>query len=624
MQVIDNGPYLPADLLESQEDGNLALFCGAGASKPAGLPLFSELVQQVYSLLGEQPEGLEREEVRQKRWDRVLTLLERRFDPALVREKVALALAPPPRADVTLHKALLELATSKNRQLRLVTTNFDTLFEAADPGVREASCSAPLLPVPKREKWSGLVHLHGCVNQPGRDYDRLVLSTADFGVAYLVERWASRFVTELFANFDVLFVGYSADDPVMRYLIDALAAERQRGQPVRSAYALAPSLPADFEDDTDTWNAKNVRPILYEKTGNHQILHDTIKVWAGLWRGGLQSKTNRATALSMRAPSTLSSADVSQMVWATASEATATALAGTRGTQLDWFRVFENAGMLTNLVRAGFETTSALGDVEYQLGRWLTNHLNQRELLTWVVEAGGHLHPGFAAQVRRRLTDHPNLASAARKVWMALTGTTQLLREDNAYDRLQLYNRVRTEPWTAQLRLEVLLALAPRLKLRPAWPVPAIDEGATAPEPLGPEIQEHESVAGLVQVDCEVASGSDIGPLVQDFRARQGFAQEVAGMAFDLTGLLRRALDMMSALDAASADYDPSVIEHPSIEPHEQNHGFRGWTTLIELVRESYVALLESDPPAASSLVRTWLAHPYPLFRRLVLYAVER
>jgi hypothetical protein len=54
------------------------------------------------------------------------------------------------------------------------------------------------------------------------DGRKLVFTSADFGVAYLVERWAARFVSELFQQFDVAFVGYGVNDPVMRYLVDAV------------------------------------------------------------------------------------------------------------------------------------------------------------------------------------------------------------------------------------------------------------------------------------------------------------------------------------------------------------------------------------------------------------------
>ena len=62
------------------------------------------------------------------------------------------------------------------------------------------------------------------------ELERLVLSSGDFGLAYLTERWAARFISELLRAFTVCFVGYSLNDPVLRYMMDAHAADRLLGE----------------------------------------------------------------------------------------------------------------------------------------------------------------------------------------------------------------------------------------------------------------------------------------------------------------------------------------------------------------------------------------------------------
>ena len=42
-QFVKGGPDLPPEVLQAQEEGELVLFCGAGISAPAGLPLFGEV-----------------------------------------------------------------------------------------------------------------------------------------------------------------------------------------------------------------------------------------------------------------------------------------------------------------------------------------------------------------------------------------------------------------------------------------------------------------------------------------------------------------------------------------------------------------------------------------------------
>src|SRR3546814_13217131 len=72
--------------------------------------------------------------------DRVFGLLEREFEVADVRAAVAEAITPEPNAGLGAHRTLLTLATSRAGVTRLVTTNFDLLFEACDAEIGRASC----------------------------------------------------------------------------------------------------------------------------------------------------------------------------------------------------------------------------------------------------------------------------------------------------------------------------------------------------------------------------------------------------------------------------------------------------------------------------------------------------
>ena len=80
---------------------------------------------------------------------------------------------------------------------------------------------APALPL--GNEFRGIVHVHGSVVCP----ERMVLTDADFGRAYIVEGWAQRFLVELFGCFTVLFVGYSHNDTIMNYLARALPVEEE-------------------------------------------------------------------------------------------------------------------------------------------------------------------------------------------------------------------------------------------------------------------------------------------------------------------------------------------------------------------------------------------------------------
>lgn len=270
MQFITDGPDVPSELLYAHEEGKVIFFCGAGISYPAGLPDFEGLVEEIYKRNHTWREA--NEEItffKQGQFDKTLDLLEQRLPGGRPKVLEALWQVLQPKAEnlekeeaLNSHKALLQLGRNRDGRLRLVTTNFDRLFHLAsqnDKTLEFASYGAPLLPIPKKNHWDGLVFLHGLLpeNCDEVGLNNLVVTSGDFGLAYLLERWAARFVSELFHNYTVCFVGYSLNDPILRYITDALAADRRRGNHNHQAWAFAMK-------SSDEWNAKDIKPIFYK------------------------------------------------------------------------------------------------------------------------------------------------------------------------------------------------------------------------------------------------------------------------------------------------------------------------------------------------------------------------
>ncbi|MFN9803832.1 MAG: SIR2 family protein, partial [Bacteroidota bacterium] len=82
----------------------------------------------------------------------------------------------------------------------------------------------------------------------------------------------------VFRNYVVCFVGYSINDPVLRYMMDALAADRMLGEITPQAWALGDCEPGQEHRKTIEWEAKGVTPILYTMsagTYGHSALHLT-------------------------------------------------------------------------------------------------------------------------------------------------------------------------------------------------------------------------------------------------------------------------------------------------------------------------------------------------------------
>jgi hypothetical protein len=329
MQFIANGPNIPDELLQAHEEGRVVFFCGAGISYPADLPDFKGLVERIYQLNGAalSESDIESDAFTQDQFDATLDLLERRLpgQRLAVRRALAQVLLKPKlrrKGAIDTQAALLRLGRNREGALRLVTTNFDRIFHVAAKRTGQAfqAHAAPMLPIPKKTRWNGLVYLHGLL--PGKMDDtalnRLVVTSGDFGLAYFTERWAARFVSELFRNYVVCFVGYSIKDPVLRYMMDALAADRMLGEVTPQAWAFGSYDDGKEHIETIKWQAKGVAPVLYSNTNNHSALHQTLHAWSETYRDGVQGKEAIVVKHAMTSPQESTQQDdfVGRMLWA--------------------------------------------------------------------------------------------------------------------------------------------------------------------------------------------------------------------------------------------------------------------------------------------------------------------
>ena len=135
MQFVKGGPDIPEGLLQAHEEGRVVFFCGAGISYPARLPGFAGLVKELYSRLQITPDPVQATAIKDKRYDTAVGLLETNHvgGRRAVREKIAEILDPNTSAQnaIATHDALLTLGKCRERRTRLITTNFDRLFEHA-------------------------------------------------------------------------------------------------------------------------------------------------------------------------------------------------------------------------------------------------------------------------------------------------------------------------------------------------------------------------------------------------------------------------------------------------------------------------------------------------------------
>jgi SIR2-like domain len=682
MQLVASGPDIPDALLQAHEEGRVVFFCGAGISYPAGLPGFKGLVDKIYHLVGTTPNAIEQEAYERNQFDATLDLLERRLpgQRRAVRNALATVLQPNLHLEgaTDTHAALLQLARNHEGALRLVTTNFDRIFAQLTAQVIPTvpAYPAPLLPIPKNSRWNGLVYLHGLLpeHQDESALNGLVLTSGDFGLAYLTERWAARFVSELFRNYVVCFVGYSINDPVLRYMMDALAADRMLGEVTPQAYALGDCAPGLESSKTIEWEAKGVVPILYELTAgtlDHSALHRTLKAWAETYRDGILGKERIVVNYAMARPSASTRQDnfVGRMLWALSDKS---GLPAKRFADfdpvppLDWlealsddryrhsdlprFGVMPHAEMDDklefSLIRrpapytcapwtmfvSGGATDSQWDEVMFHLARWLVRHLDDPELILWLSQRGGQLHNRLVWMIENRLDTFADLEAKGntdelariqaqspsaiprpllRPVWRLFrTGRVKLPSKE--LDLYRWRHRFERDGLNATLRFELREMLAPKIALKK--PFRWRDDATTAAAP--------EQLKQLVDWELVLAA-NHVHFLLRDLTTAEHWRTALPALLDDLQQLLRDALDLLRELGGADERSDLSYWDLPSISPHWQNRGFRDWVILIELVRDAWLAVRESDPARATQLAQTWIATPYSTFKRLALFAAS-
>lgn len=208
--------------------------------------------------------------------DSVFSRLKKDFGIDEVNRQIFEALGEKRPRTLKHHRDILRLSRNAQGTHRLVTTNFDLLFEKADRRLKRVV--PPVLPnLELEEDIDGLVYLHGRLEKPGSaSVPNYVIGSADFGRAYLAEGWAAQFVRSIREKYTVVLLGYSADDPPMRYLLEGLNSR----QNVTYEHPLYAFTSADGEEARELWADRGVTPIFYSNSDGHRALWDTISAWA--------------------------------------------------------------------------------------------------------------------------------------------------------------------------------------------------------------------------------------------------------------------------------------------------------------------------------------------------------
>ncbi len=311
MRFLSGGPIIPDALLRDRDAGRVVFVCGAGVSAPAGLPTFVELTRLVIedvspprdsaivrTLQSWISDDVDIPVEARTPLDQIFNMLQNEYGRDAIGKLVTkhLTVDDPTRVRTVEHEIISRISSDQSGDPQIVTTNFDHLFEHIPGGDAFHVYQPPAFPDLLHDvPITGITYLHGRLPDRGGSSHDYVLSSADFGRAYLAQGWATSFVRLLLNKYTVVLLGYQAEDPPVKYLLQGLntvQAERRR-----QLYAFDWGQPEEIEAK---WQDRGVTPIAYGD--DHRVLWDSLEGWAarsgdaGAWRSSIVEMAQRGPA----------------------------------------------------------------------------------------------------------------------------------------------------------------------------------------------------------------------------------------------------------------------------------------------------------------------------------------
>ncbi|MGN6127653.1 MAG: SIR2 family protein [Humibacter sp.] len=576
---------LPDEILDAHERGELVFFVGAGASlsSPSNLPLFDGLAKKLARLASHpfsKRGGLDF-------FIGQLESLPQGFD---AHTHAHILISDPKSRFNPLHSAVVDLA-GIGGAFRIVTTNYDDHLASAAGGGSIAvpdTWYAPALPLGR--DFAGLVHLHGSVRRPKEE---MILTDRDFGHAYITDAWAARFLLPMFDRFTVVFIGYSHDDVIMRYLALGLPSGGKGTASKRFAFTSDPT--------NSKWGYLGIRPISYMVVGrDHQALVAALTAWADRAKMGQTDHQSRVQAivgggttmplpdrdyLHARLRTTDGARDFAMATEPLPDEA-----------KLEWLTWLENLPEF----RALFSPPN-VPDATAILGSWFARtFIDSTTLNGAALQTVQRLGQSMSASLYRTATwvanDLSKRDAAAGERWRALLATSIYGQSAPlGTDFLMPFLPDSATPGITVLRT----ALRPFLKLERRWFVDESAERTIHPDAKVTWNSEDYSLTQHVLLVVQAANPGD--------RSLGGVLEDAIVAAYDL-------LDSYTGERA----WDPLAHHRSAIEPHSQDELREPLDAVIDGLRDYGIKAL----PVWPDLPDRWWNLDRALMQRMALHLV--
>lgn len=578
----------PQQVINAQRDGRFVVFAGAGVSipDPSNLPHFKKLAD----LIGVGCSPRKQHEPP----DEYLGRLHKQGRGVPVHKLAAEILLKPESKPTELHRTLLRLFHPKT-PVRIVTTNFDRHFSTAvaELGIELQTYSGPALPL--GNDFDGLIYLHGAATVSAR---KIVLTDADFGRAYLTEAWASRFLYQMFLSYTVLFVGYSHDDVVMKYIAKGLPSNRGQRRFI-------------LTEKRDThWAPYGIEPVYYDlrpAPNEHIASTESIQKWACEIHRGLHEKAEKIRSIVEAAPP-LGGEDADYLHAALRDPDTA-----------KQFRKFarlpeyigwtEKHGYLKSL----FQNERVLTEEEKELAEWFVNHcapVHHEEALAVFQRCGPVLNSAICRHIAHVLT-YRREDSGYEKVFCTWV-TISLAQPGSLLQMREWEQLLKSCKWPQDQDVALLLldrCFQPTLVLKEAWNVLAALEPSSEKK--------------LVDYAIDIAEEHSYylsGVWEEYFKPH---LNELEGRLESIVTInLEKAHSLLRINRRWEGRYDPLGFRRRRIAESQSFGAPHALDVLIDAARDLMDHSSEKEADDAKRLIAKWIRSESPILNRMAIYGV--
>lgn len=563
---------IPRELVNAHDNDELVLFVGAGASmgSPSNLPSFVGLTE---SIRDESQLGPIIGDVKKQALDEVMGEIADSYDVD-VHLRAAIHTNKAASMPNALHQAIADL--SSQASTRIVTTNYDVhLSSVLGDGVR--TYVPPAFPL--GSDFTGLVHLHGSVTE---DPKHLVVTAADFGKAYLTDAWAARFLERMFATYTTLFIGYSHNDVIMKYLARGL------GSRSRQRYACT------HEPDSPIWGQLNIIPVGYSSASNHLALSRALSAWASRAASGLLDHRKQVAAImTSHQPAHLAEAE-SSYLHSVVSDDQAVQFFCQHATGLEWLAWVCEHPTFQEL----FHRTSGGSAATWRLANWFSrtyiNELWADNAQSVLQKLGGQLSQQLWDAVARRL-----LALKRSSGWPANI-------------RPWLLPLIRSAPEDAAMFLDALLSHC-------SYPADSDAVTLLMSYLIQPSIVHVPSVFGDLRPEVHFRGNAHQLHDTWQKNIKPNLSTNVANLLPLIDQTIRFAQrDLNLSGVTGRAEQFGSLLEPVALASGAKYAGPGGFIT--EAARDCIEALFNGDPTRAELQLTTWALSHVCLLRRLAIH----